>query len=309
MATMKSFRNTVCGLMAMSAASLLVTMVAGCSDNEVDKPSARNWDIAVEAVIEGSTRTEATVEDIIHDFSTEDRVYVYNVTKKRLLEGSLKPLSGGSPATTLVSNGRLNGIVEAEDELIMTYIPFNWSPDGQRSFLKEGSYDPWLGGAPIPRQSMGFFQRGLKSEIMNFDYAESRTKVVSTKGGVIQVREGTAKFTHLQSIFQLSFRFVDEEGNDIGVDALDMEGEPIYIAFWDDNLQVRQDIFSLYPRTMDGNIYVALPIPSYYHFTKLISSFGKYEGSLNAPEGTFHNGKIYCPTEPIVMKREAPHLE
>ena len=306
---MKSFRNTVCGLMAMSAASLLVTMVAGCSDNEVDKPSARNWDIAVEAVIEGSTRTEATVEDIIHDFSTEDRVYVYNVTKKRLLEGSLKPLSGGSPATTLVSNGRLNGIVEAEDELIMTYIPFNWSPDGQRSFLKEGSYDPWLGGAPIPRQSMGFFQRGLKSEIMNFDYAESRTKVVSTKGGVIQVREGTAKFTHLQSIFQLSFRFVDEEGNDIGVDALDMEGEPIYIAFWDDNLQVRQDIFSLYPRTMDGNIYVALPIPSYYHFTKLISSFGKYEGSLNAPEGTFHNGKIYCPTEPIVMKREAPHLE
>lgn len=309
MATMKSFINTVCGLMAMSAATLLGTMVAGCSDNEMDKPSARNWDIAVEAVIEGSTRTEATVEDIIHDFSTEDRVYVYNVTKRRLLEGSLKPLSGGSPATTLVSNGRLNGIVEAEDELIMTYIPFNWSPDGQRSFLKEGSYDPWLGGAPIPRQSMGFFQRGLKDEIMNFDYAESRVKVASTKGGVIQVGESTAKFTHLQSIFQLSFRFVDEEGNDIGVDALDMEGEPIYIAFWDDNLQVRQDIFSLYPRTMDGNIYVALPIPSYYHFTKLISSFGKYEGSLNAPEGTFHNGKIYCPTEPIVMKREAPHLE
>ena len=306
---MKSFRNTVCGLMAMSAATLLGTMVAGCSDNEVEKPSARNWDMAIEAVMEGGTRTDATLEDIIHNFSTEDRVYVYNVTKKRLLDGSLKPLSAGSSATTLVSNGRLNGIVEAEDELIMTYIPFNWSPDGQRSFLKEGSYDPWLGGAPIPRQSMGFFQRGLKSEIMNFDYAESRTKVVSTKGGVIQVREGTAKFTHLQSIFQLSFRFVDEEGNDIGVDALDMEGEPIYIVFWDDNLQVRQDIFSLSPRTMDGNIYVALPIPSYYHFTKLISSFGKYEGSLNAPEGTFHNGKIYCPTEPIVMKREAPHLE
>ena len=306
---MKSFINTVCGLMAMSAASLLGTMVAGCSDNEVEKPSARNWDMAIEAVMEGGTRTDATLEDIIHNFSTEDRIYVYNVTKKRLLDGSLKPLSAGSPATTLLPDGNLNGIVEAEDELIMTYIPFNWSPDGQRSFLKEGSYDPWLGGAPIPRQSMGFFQKGLKDEIMNFDYAESRTKVVSTKGGVIQVREGTAKFTHLQSIFQLSFRFVDEEGNDIGVDALDMEGEPIYIAFWDDNLQVRQDIFSLYPRTMDGNIYVALPIPSYYHFTKLISSFGKYEGSLNAPEGTFHNGKIYCPTEPIVMKREAPHLE
>ena len=293
----------------MSAATLLGTMVAGCSDNEVEKPSARNWDMAIEAVMEGGTRTDATLEDIIHNFSTEDRIYVYNVTKKRLLDGSLKPLSAGSSATTLLPDGNLNGIVEAEDELIMTYIPFNWSPDGQRSFLKEGSYDPWLGGAPIPRQSMGFFQRGLKDEIMNFDYAESRTKVVSTKGGVIQVREGTAKFTHLQSIFQLSFRFVDEEGNDIGVDALDMEGEPIYIAFWDDNLQVRQDIFSLYPRTMDGNIYVALPIPSYYHFTKLISSFGKYEGSLNAPEGTFHNGKIYCPTEPIVMKREAPHLE
>lgn len=306
---MKSFINTVCGLMAMSAATLLGTMVAGCSDNEVEKPSARNWDMAIEAVMEGGTRTDATLEDIIHNFSTEDRIYVYNVTKKRLLDGSLKPLSAGSSATTLLPDGNLNGIVEAEDELIMTYIPFNWSPDGQRSFLKEGSYDPWLGGAPIPRQSMGFFQRGLKDEIMNFDYAESRTKVVSTKGGVIQVREGTAKFTHLQSIFQLSFRFVDEEGNDIGVDALDMEGEPIYIAFWDDNLQVRQDIFSLYPRTMDGNIYVALPIPSYYHFTKLISSFGKYEGSLNAPEGTFHNGKIYCPTEPIVMKREAPHLE
>ena len=293
----------------MSAATLLGTMVAGCSDNEVEKPSARNWDMAIEAVMEGGTRTDATLEDIIHNFSTEDRIYVYNVTKKRLLDGSLKPLSAGSSATTLLPDGNLNGIVEAEDELIMTYIPFNWSPDGQRSFLKEGSYDPWLGGAPIPRQSMGFFQKGLKDEIMNFDYAESRTKVVSTKGGVIQVREGTAKFTHLQSIFQLSFRFVDEEGNDIGVDALDMEGEPIYIAFWDDNLQVRQDIFSLYPRTMDGNIYVALPIPSYYHFTKLISSFGKYEGSLNAPEGTFHNGKIYCPTEPIVMKREAPHLE
>ena len=293
----------------MSAATLLGTMVAGCSDNEVEKPSARNWDMAIEAVMEGGTRTDATLEDIIHNFSTEDRIYVYNVTKKRLLDGSLKPLSAGSSATTLLPDGNLNGIVEAEDELIMTYIPFNWSPDGQRSFLKEGSYDPWLGGAPMPRQRMGFFQRGLKDEIMNFDYAESRTKVVSTKGGVIQVREGTAKFTHLQSIFQLSFRFVDEEGNDIGVDALDMEGEPIYIAFWDDNLQVRQDIFSLYPRTMDGNIYVALPIPSYYHFTKLISSFGKYEGSLNAPEGTLHNGKIYCLTEPIVMKREAPHLE
>ena len=216
----------------MSAATLLGTMVAGCSDNEVEKPSARNWDMAIEAVMEGGTRTDATLEDIIHNFSTEDRIYVYNVTKKRLLDGSLKPLSGGSPATTLLPDGNLNGIVEAEDELIMTYIPFNWSPDGQRSFLKEGSYDPWLGGAPIPRQSMGFFQRGLKDEIMNFDYAESRTKVVSTKGGVIQVREGTAKFTHLQSIFQLSFRFVDEEGNDIGVDALDMEGEPIYIAFF-----------------------------------------------------------------------------
>ena len=288
----------------MSAATLLGTMAVGCSDNKVEKPSARNWDVAIEAVMEGGTRTEATIENINHDFSTEDRVYVYNATKKSLLDGCLKPSSGGSSATTLLSDGSLNGIVEVGDELIMTYIPFNWSPDEQSIFLKvkEFRYNPWYGAPPISSSCIGYYQTGEQSKIMNYDYAESHVMVESTKGGIIQVSGKVAEFTHLQSIFQLSFRFVDEGGNDIVPDARNIDNESLRIAFWDDSLQGIQDMISFQPTIMDGEIYLALPILPQDNVTRLIISIGEYEGSMNAPEGKFHNGKIYCPTEPIVMK-------
>ena len=57
---------------------------------------------------------------------------------------------------------------------------------------------------------------------------------------------------------------------------------------------------------MDENIYVALPtIFPLENFTRLIINIGGYEGSMDAPDGKFQNGKIYRPTEPIVMKEEA----
>ena len=308
---MKNFRNIVRGLMTLSVATLLVITAVNCSDDEKG-PSARTWSMTVEAVMENGTedgtRTDAIAEDIIHDFSTEDRIYVYNATKRSLLDGCLKPVEGGQPAATLIPDGSLKGIVEVGDELVLNYYPFDWYPDEQDISLKLKKYrhNPWYGSPPISSYCVGYYQTGERSKIMNFYCAESHVMVESTKGGVIQVSERTAKFTPLQSIFQLSFRFVDEEGNDIGVDVLDMKGEPIRTRFWDDNLQGIQDMISFCPSAMDENIYVALPtIFPLENFTRLIINIGGYEGSMDAPDGKFQNGKIYRPTEPIVMKKEA----
>ena len=79
----------------MAVMTLVMSAVVSCSD-DVKGPSARTWSMTVEAVMENGTedgtRTDAIAEDIIHDFSTEDRIYVYNATKRSLLDGCLKPV-------------------------------------------------------------------------------------------------------------------------------------------------------------------------------------------------------------------------
>ena len=289
----------------MAVMTLVMSAVVSCSDDEKG-PSARTWSMTVEAVMENGTengtRTDATVEDFVHPFSTGDRVYVYNTTQKSFFEGSLKPQTGGSLATTLVPAGELKGLAEEGDELKLIYVPNDAMPEGLLSQLQEGD-DPWSYGQNRANPCLAN-QKGLHSEMMDYAFAKSVVKVESIRDSVTLVCEGRAEFTQLQSIFQLSFRFVDGEGNDI--DAKEIGQGVLTISHFKQGRLIYQ--YSDLP--LEGELYLALPLRGPYgRMDFLVGDNLDYWGFLDAPKGNFQNGKIYRPTEPIVMKRERPSLE
>ena len=294
-------------LSAMSVAILLGVSLTCCSDDveiaspEEEEPESaeRKWDMTVEAVMEGGTRTAATVEDFVHPFSTGDRVYVYNTTQKSFFDGSLKPRTGGSLATTLVPADELKGIAEEGDELKLIYVPDDVMPEGLLSQLQKGD-DPWA--YTSNSNPCLAAQKGLLDEVMNYVFAKSVVKVESIRDSVILVSEGRADFTLLQSIFQLSFRFEDKDGNE--VDTKKIGQATLTISY------EKQGAFGTICQyknlPLEGVLYLALPISGPYYSTMgfyVIDELGTWYGSMNAPEGKFHNGKIYCPTEPTLMKR------
>ncbi len=311
----------------MVAMTLVVSAVVSCSDDEVEDPNVKTWDMTVEAVMENGTedgtRTDATAEDIFHDFSTEDRIYIYNFTKRSLFDGNLKPVTGGRSITTLMPDGKLKGIAEVGDELYLTYAPFNWKPENLLYILKGRGYNPWFDGYLHFYGTMDYYQTGLQSEILNFDYAESRVKVESIDGDTILVKGGKANFTRLQSIFHLTFRFEDEYGNEVDTKDFDLVGEGrtgkqgymqvFYLNSEGKELHMKTGIYKVMQQFIQsGETHMALAfktfgkdVASQLCFTVRDANKGViYNGFLNAPEGTFHNGKIYVPTEPIVMKEE-----
>ncbi len=292
--------------------SILAAALCSCSgDVEFGKPEEeepespeRKWDMTIEAVMENGTengtRTDATVEDFVHPFSTGDRVYVYNTTQKSFFEGSLKPQTGGSLATTLVPADELKGIAEEGDELKLIYVPDDVMPEGLLSQLQKGD-DPW--DYTSNSNPCLAAQKGLLAEVMNYVFAKSVVKVESIRDSVILVSEGRADFTLLQSIFQLSFRFEDREGNEVDVKKI---GQAILTICYE--MQGSFSSICQYKNLpLEGVLYLALPISGPYYSTMgfyVNDEWGTwYKGSLNAPEGKFHNGKIYCPTEPTLMKR------
>ncbi len=294
--------------------SILAAALCSCSgDVEFGKPEEeepespeRKWDMTIEAVMENGTengtRTDATVEDFVHPFSTGDRVYVYNTTQKSFFEGSLKPQTSGSLATTLVPAGELKGLAEEGDELKLVYIPNDAMPEGLLSQLQEGD-DPWSYGQNRANPCLAN-QKGLHSEMMDYAFAKSVVKVESIRDSVTLVCEGRAEFTQLQSIFQLSFRFVDGEGNDI--DAKEIGQGVLTIS----HFKQGRLIYQYRDLSLEGELYLALPLGAYYRrMDFFVGDNFDYWGFLDAPKGNFQNGKIYRPTEPIVMKRERPSLE
>ena len=147
-------------------------------------------------------------------------------------------------------------------------------------------------------------QKGLQSEVMNYVFAKSEITVESAKDGVIQVSEGRAEFTQLQSIFQLSFRFVDGEGNDI--DAKEIGQGVLTIGY----IEQGHMIYQYKNLSLEGVLSLALPIIGPYgRMDFLVGDNFDYWGFLISPKGYFQNGKIYSPTEPIVMKEGRPSLE
>ena len=301
--------------MYLMVMTLMMSAIVSCSgDVEIGPPeeeepesAERKWDMTVEAVMENGTesgtRTDATVEDFVHPFSTGDRVYVYNTTQKSFFEGSLKPQTSGSLATTLVPAGELKGLAEEGDELKLIYVPNDAMPEGLLPQLQEGD-DPWSYGQNRANPCLAN-QKGLHSEMMDYAFAKSVVKVESIRDSVIQVSEGRAEFTQLQSIFQLSFRFVDGEGNDI--DAKEIGQGVLTIGHFKQGRLIYQ--YSDLP--LEGELYLALPLSGAYYrrMDFFVGGNSDYWGFLDAPKGNFQNGKIYCPTEPIVMKRERPSLE
>ena len=175
-------------------------------------------------------------------------------------------------------------------------------PEGLLSELQKGK-DPWeLTNLFNPCQAA---QKGLQSEVMNYVFAKSEITVESAKDGVIQVSEGRAEFTQLQSIFHLSFRFVDGEGNDI--DAKEIGQGVLTIGY----IEQGHMIYQYKNLSLEGVLSLALPLRGAYYrrMDFLVGDNFDYWGFLDAPKGNFQNGKIYRPTEPIVMKRERPSLE
>ena len=176
-------------------------------------------------------------------------------------------------------------------------------PEGLLSQLQKGD-NPWSYGENLANPCLAS-QKGLHSEMMDYAFAKSVVKVESIRDSVTLVCEGRAEFTQLQSIFQLSFRFVDGEGNDI--DAKEIGQGVLTIVY----IEQGHMIYQYKNLSLEGVLSLALPIggPYYKKMDFLVGDNFDYWGSLIAPEGFFQNGKIYCPTEPIVMKKGRPSLE
>ena len=306
----------------MSVAMLSNVALTCCSD-DVEGPNVKTWDMTIEAVMEGGTRTEATVENIIHNFTTGDNIYVYNATKRMMLNGCLKPMTVGQTTATLVPYDKLRGKVEAGDKLYLTYVPYcEMSQDRLNTLLdilKGRGHDMWFDGPLYYYGSMYSHRTWLPDDAMSFDYAESTVQVESTDDGTIRVKGGKASFAHRQSIFRLTFRFEDKEGNNVDVGSFNIKerGMTVYAIYLDLNSykgRGNQEYYNIQPYLLMNEVSMVRPFPygNYaiseiqLHFTVHDANTNiTYHGHLDAPDGKFQNGKVYSPTEPIVMKEEA----
>ena len=176
----------------------------------------------------------------------------------------------------------------------------------------------WFDGPIYYYGSMRYYRTLLPDDAMGFDYAESTVQVESTDDGTILISRGQAEFAHRQSIFQLTFRFEDKEGNNVDVGSFNIRERgmtvyAIYTGLSSEKMRGEQEYYSIPPYLLMDEVSMVRPFDygNYaiseieLHFTVHDANRNvTYHGSLDAPEGKFQNGKIYRPTEPIVMKEE-----
>ena len=134
----KNFLKTL--PLAFLATSMVVSGLTACSSSDdsiaeeptpVVNPTQTNvHQVRIHATMGGDAQTRAVNFDGTTSYSifqTTEEVYVYNVTKKTMLSGTLSPTNISEDGKSCDLTGELTGTIEANDELRLFYNFNNYS--------------------------------------------------------------------------------------------------------------------------------------------------------------------------------------
>lgn len=236
-------------------------------------------------------------------FSTSDRVYVYNEATRSLDVSYLTPDQNG---TSVTLEGELtNTTYQAGDRL---YLFYNMNAvDATNATNSSFNYSS---------------QTGTSASAGTMDFAVATVSVKAIVNGELETT-ATAFFTNVQSIFRLSFSFLDWQGTQIAaptITSIAISSPLSSIAQSFAPLQTAGNQYTygnivLVNPSMDGDVYFAIPFDEnktneydVLEFTATASNGLVYKGEKKAPLLGFLNGGYYYSSTPILISQETKNI-
>jgi len=288
-------KQTLHALGALTIAAALTMLSTACTNDDsllAGEPQAsavKTYTVSIPATMAGDETRAVSIDGttITRSFDTNERVYVYNVTKDGLMDGYLQPTNISADGKSCTLTGELSDYaIEANDELKLLY---NLSSSSDANFIY-------------------LSPDGLQESLL--DGAVATVTVSSYTGGVLTTT-ANASFLPVQSVFR--FKFVDENSNAITVQTLKVKsaGDNIAAVYWpmrEVNKYGSNSIVVTPSEPTSDYLYMAMHIiedktPTDLKFTVFDNNDKEYVGTRTPPTGGFKNGKYYYNTAPIQLTK------
>ena len=304
-----NMKKTIISLSALTIAVALTTSFTSCSNEDltvIQQPTEQTHTICIPATFDNGTRA-VTFDDgdakggkpTNHTlFKENEDVFVYNITKRAMLEGSLNPSDISEDGKTCNLTGELDGDIDEGDKLKLLYNLSDSDSDPESCFVEYS------------------FRTGEKETIV--DAAEATVTVSNYTDGVLTTTKATLQ--PVQSIFR--FNFVDEKGKPINIKKLDIESKNNALVGYyyplkeGDEKQNEYDRYEFtFNEALSGNIYLDIRInenknaDDVLKFVVTDKEGNVYRCTKKAPKGGFKNGKYYYSTSAFKLTKELQHAK
>lgn len=307
-------KKTIISLSALTIAVALTTSFTSCSNEDLTvesavQPAEQTYTICIPATFDNGTRavtfddgdeTKSGKPTNHTSFDELEDVYVYNVTKDAMLEGSLNPSDISEDGKTCNLTGKLDGDIDEGDELKLLYN------------LSDPNYSE-------PKENYCLYSERTGNNQNVIDAAEATVTVSKYTNGILTTTT-TASFNLVQSIFR--FSFVDENGDPIKVKNLTIKSKNNALVGWyyplEDSYETQNEHYNYdfaFNKAVSGNLYLDMRIDesrSAGDVLKFVVTDKKgnvYRCTKNAPKGGFKNGKYYYSTSAFKLTEELQHTE
>ena len=301
----KLFRQWAAGMTAV----LMLPAVAwtGCSDNEEPEPKPEVMKWQIEATAKFAVKSEAAgdyARPLMQSFAPTDRIYIWNKTRRKLLNGCLKAETAGDAQAKLVVDGELTGDVEGNDQLLFYYVPENWNAEEYIDLVVTKVGHWYLRPRPgIDKfEAYDLKQMGRPGDEIHYAYYIGSAKVWNTTEGLIRLMKEEVVLEPEQSMFSFKMAFYDKNDNQIDVSELGLR--PSLSGYMGGGSSVA---FS--PYSLGDNIVMAMNVSKDERNNNKIILGVKdkdgrnYSGDIVAGDKPFENGMYYAIKEPVKMKK------
>ena len=301
-------KKTFLSLSALTIAVALTTSFTACSNEDltvetaIEQPKSQTFTLSVPATLDNGTRAvsfndgstkSGTKPSSDATFEEGEEVYVYNVTKGVVLNGSLTAENISEDGKSCDLTGTFRGEIEKGDELKLFY-------NMDLPYFEEGE-DP-LGS------HFGYgTQNGTADGVL--DGGEATVTVSEDENG--QKTTSIASFQLLQSMFR--FQFKEKRGITINSLIIKSKNNALVKSYYPLEDESNQNYNSNYNITFSGSsskyYYVAMRIDESKSAGDMLKFIGfsqdsiEYKGTKSAPKDGFKNGKYYYSTSAIQMTK------
>ena len=283
----------------LAATAMLTT---SCGDNDTALPinevqpdtPAQTYTANIPATIGGKSLTKAVAisgTTATGTFQTKENIYVYNATKKAMLEGALHPADISADGKQCSLAGSLTGTIDDGDKLTLLYNLNYYS------------------AFPTSCHFVYDSQNGTESGLIDGGIA---TGIKATLSNGVLSCESPAVFDLAQSVFR--FKFQDNEGHAINVKTVRIESYAIATSYYpleeEDDQYSNFQVFVTPASATTDYLYVSLCIDEShkdvaFEFTVTDAYANQYTGTKDAPSDGFANGKFYYNSSAISLKKQA----
>ena len=302
-------------IFSLASALLMGTMtmsLTACSNednvaNNTQQPAqgeVRTYTVSIPATFSDNAVTRAVAFDnsgatpaITATFSTTEKVYVYNKTKNKILDGYLQPTNLRIDDTKCDLEGVLTGTLEVGDEIWLLYNPSSAVTGSEQDIIRYTWHS----------------QDGTAASVL--DGATSTVTLDGYTAGKLTTT-AIATFTNLQSIFRFKF---NDGTNDITVRKLGITSQNNAIYYYQEYQPLvlapiqygkRGLVFNL-PTPTNDFIYAGIRMDKVgsdvLTFDIIDSEDNHYTGTKTAPAAGFDNGNYYYNTSPIIVTADPYH--